>query len=105
MERSYVTAMTLSLNQCHSLLLAERSRDAGVIEAAVNDVLTSNSETNLLEIEMAFRDAGSPVYLIAKPELTVVIGMPAWRSALDRLGTTPRENRYALAGAVNSDQS
>ena len=38
--------MTLSLNQCHSLLLAERSRDAGVIEAAVNDVLTSNSETN-----------------------------------------------------------
>ena len=99
------TAMTLSLNQCHSLLLAERSRDAGVIEAAVNDVLTSNSETNLLEIEMAFRDAGSPVYLIAKPELTVVIGMPAWRSALDRLGTTPRENRYALAGAVNSDQS
>ena len=100
-----LTAMTLSLNQCHSLLLAERSRDAGVIEAAVNDVLTSNSETNLLEIEMAFRDAGSPVYLIAKPELTVVIGMPAWRSALDRLGTTPRENRYALAGAVNSDQS
>ena len=100
-----MATMTLSLNQCHSLLLAEQSRDASVITAAITDVLAANSETNLLEIEMAFRDAGSPVYLIAKPELTVVIGMPAWRNALDRLGTTPRENRYALAGAVNSDQS
>jgi hypothetical protein len=38
------------------------------------------------------------VYLIAKPELTIVIGMPAWRSALDRLGMSSQENRYALAG-------
>ena len=90
--------MTLSLNQCHFLLLAERSRDASVITAAVTDVLAANPETNLLEIEMAFRDAGSPVYLIAKPDLTIVIGMPAWRSALDRLGMTPQENRYELAG-------
>ena len=73
-----MATMTLSLNQCHSLLLAEQSRDASVITAAVTDVLAANSETNLLEIEMAFRDAGSPVYLIAKPELTVVIGMLAW---------------------------
>jgi hypothetical protein len=47
-----------------------------------------------------FRDAGSPVYLIAKPELTIVFGMPAWRSALDRLGMSPLENRYALAGST-----
>ena len=38
-----------------------------------------------LDIEMVFRDAGSRIYLIGKPELTIVIGMPAWRSALDRL--------------------
>ena len=31
-------------------------------------------ETNLLEVEEVFRDAGSPVYLIGKPELTIVIG-------------------------------
>ena len=47
---------------------------------------------------MVFRDAGSPVYLIGKPRLTIVIGMPAWRSALDRLGMTPEQNRQALAG-------
>ena len=64
----------------------------------MTNVLAANPETNLLEIEMAFRDAGSPVYLVAKPELTIVIGMPAWRSALDRLGISPQENRYALAG-------
>jgi hypothetical protein len=45
-----------------------------------------------------FRDAGSSVYLIAEPELTIVIGMTAWRSALDRLGMSPQESRYALAG-------
>jgi len=36
--------------------------------------------------------------LVAKPKLTIVIGMPAWRSALDRLGMSPVENRYVLAG-------
>ena len=49
---------------------------------------------------MVFRDAGSPAYLIGKPELTIVIGMPAWRRALDRLGMSPQENRYALAGTT-----
>ena len=49
---------------------------------------------------MVFRDAGAPVYLIGKPELTIVIGLPARRSALDRLGMSPQENRYALAGTT-----
>ncbi len=49
-------------------------------------MLVANSETNLLEIEEVFRDTSSSVYLIAEPELTIVIGMSAWRSALDRLG-------------------
>jgi hypothetical protein len=38
--------------------------------------------------------------VIAKPEPTIVFGMPAWRSALDRLGMSPLENRYALAGST-----
>jgi Sel1 repeat len=50
--------------------------------------------------------------LIAKPELTIVIGMSAWRSALDRLGMSPQAQivanafvalgRYYLNGIPNS---
>ena len=90
----------LDLHQVHRLLVAERSRDIGVITAAVNDVLATSPEVSPLDIEMVFRDAGSPVYLISKPELTIVIGMPARRSALDRLAMSPQENRYALAGTT-----
>ena len=86
----------LDLHQVR-LLAAERSRDIGGITAAVNYVLATSPEVSPLDIEMVFRDAGSPVYLIGKPELTIVVGMPAWRSALDRLGMSPQENRYALA--------
>ena len=90
----------LDLHQVHRLLVAERSRDIGVITAAVNDVLATSPEVSPLDIEMVFRDAGSPAYLISKPELTIVLGMPAWRSALERLGMSPQENRYALAGTT-----
>ena len=90
----------LDLHQVHRLLAAERSRDIGGITAAVNYVLATSPEVSPLDIDMVFRDAGSPVYLIGKPELTIVVGMPAWRSALDRLGMSPQENRYALAGTT-----
>ena len=90
--------MALSLDQQHALLIAERSRDVGVITAAVNDVLAENPHATLLDIEMAFRDEGSRVYLIAGSTLSVVIGMPAWRAALDRAGLSPETNRMALAG-------
>ena len=70
------------------------------ITEAVDAVLATSPEVSPLDIEMVFRDAGSPVYLIGKPELTIVIGMPARRSALDRLGMSPQENRYALAGTT-----
>ena len=63
----------------------------------MNDVLATSPEVSPLDIEMVFRDAGSPVYLISKPEHTIVISMPAWRRALDRLSMSPQENRYALA--------
>ena len=95
-NRGHPRAM-LDLAQVRTLLLAERSRDVGVITEAVDAVLATSPEVSPLDIEMVFRDAGSPVYLISKPELTIVFGMPAWRSALDRLGMSPQENRYALA--------
>jgi len=86
------------LAQVRTLLIAERSRDVAVLTEAVDAVLATSPEVSPLDIEMVFRDAGSPVYLMAKPKLTIVIGMPAWRSALDRLGMSPQENRYALVG-------
>ena len=92
--------MPLALDQAHALLIAELSRDAATIAEAISAVLAMSLETNLLEVEEVFRDAGSPVYLISKPELTIVFGMPAWRSALDRLGMSPLENRCALAGST-----
>jgi hypothetical protein len=90
--------MLLALDQAHALLIAERSRVVTITEAI--EAVMAMRETNLLEVEEVFRDAGSSVYLIAKPELTIVFGMPAWRSALDRLGMSPLENRYALAGST-----
>ena len=95
-NREHPRAM-LDLAQVRTLLLAERSRDVGVITEAVDAVLATSPEVSPLDIEMVFRDAGSPAYLISKPELTIVFGMPAWRSALDRLGMSPQENRHALA--------
>ena len=74
--------------------------DVAVIAEAVDAVLATSPEVSPLDIEMVFRDAGSPAYLISKPELTIVFGMPAWRSALDRLGMSPQENRYALTGTT-----
>jgi len=78
--------MPLALDQAHALLIAERSRDATKITEAISAVLAANSETNLLEIEEVFRDAGSSVCLIAKPEGHVGLAQGA------------RQNRYALAG-------
>ena len=92
--------MPIALDQAYALFIAQRSREATKITEAISAVLAANSETNLLEIEEVFRDAGSSVYLIAKPELTIAFEMPAWRSALDRLGMSPLENRYALAGST-----
>ena len=91
--------MPLALAQVRDLLVAERSRDPATIAAAISAVMATNTETNLLEVDEVFRDSGSPVYLIAKPELTIVIGMPAWRAALDRLGMSAEMNRQALAGS------
>jgi hypothetical protein len=44
-----------------------------------------------------FHEGGSPVYLIAGPIVSVIIGIPAWRAALTAEGFTPEMNRLALA--------
>ena len=66
--------MPLALDQAHALLIAELSRDAATIAEAISAVLAMSPETSLLEVEEVFRDAGSPVYLIAKPPAS---GSPA----------------------------
>jgi len=74
----------LDLAQVRTLLLAERSRDVAVIAEAVDRIGDERGS------EPARYRNGVPRCRLAhlfdrKPELTIVIGMPAWRSALDRL--------------------
>ena len=57
--------MPLTPKQRHQLLLADRFRDASWITAAIEHLLAANSTVTLLEIEMAFRDAGCATYPIA----------------------------------------
>jgi len=83
--------LPIALDQAHALLIAERSHDATKITEAISAVLAANSETSLLEIEEVFRDAGSSVYLIAEPELTIVIG------GLAQLRSTGLECRHKKA--------
>ena len=89
--------MALSLDQRHALVVADRTRDVDVITAAVAEVLAANRSATLLDVETTFREGGSPVYLIAGPTVSVVIGIPAWRAALAAAGLTPEMNRLALA--------
>ena len=79
------------------MLLADKP---DTVTAAVTEVLAANPDATLFDIEMAFRDAGARAYVIAGPELTIVLGMRAWRAALGRAGVSPEENRAALAGTT-----
>ena len=53
-------------------------------------------ETNLLEVDEVFRDAGL-ASLFDRQARTIDRDLG---SALDRLGMSPQENRYALAGTT-----
>jgi hypothetical protein len=86
--------MSLTPHHLHALLLAERSRDVTTIETAVRDALDAGPGTTLSQIDQVFRDAGSPVYLIAgsgQKFWVVVRGLPALLSALKaaRAGSEP----------------
>ena len=91
--------MPLSVQHCHALLLAARTHDVGVITTVVTEVLAESPETNLFEIEQAFRDSAAAAYLVATTEgFEVVLGIMAMLTAVGKAGVTPAENRSALAG-------
>jgi hypothetical protein len=92
--------MPLSVQHRHALLLADRTHDVGVITTVVAEVLAENPETNLLEIEQAFRDSAAAAYLVATSDgFEVVVGVMAMLTAVGKAGVTSVENRAALAAA------
>jgi hypothetical protein len=92
--------MPLSVQHRHALLLADRTHDVGVITTVVAEVLAENPETNLLEIEQAFRDSAAAAYLVATSDgFEVVVGVMAMLTAVGKAGVTWVENRAALAAA------
>ena len=92
--------MPLSVQHRHALLLADRTHDVGVITTVVAEVLAENPETNLLEIEQAFRDGAAAAYLVATSDgFEVVLGVMVMLAAVGKAGVTSVENRAALAAA------
>ena len=78
------------------LLVADRTGDRHVIAEIVQHVIACG--VTPLEAELALRDGAAHTYLIAGDEkIAIVLGMSAWRKALQRSCTTPERNRAALA--------
>jgi hypothetical protein len=74
-------AALISLQHRHAVLLADRTRDVGIITTVVTEVLEAHPETTPLDIEPALRDAGRQAYLVANNTTAgfeIVLGMPAW---------------------------
>ena len=88
-----ILAAILNPHQRRRLLVADRSRDAGV--AAVTEVLAANPD-----VEIAFGDASAQSYLIACERLSIVFGMQAMLAAVTAAGMTVKQNRAALAGTL-----
>ena len=87
----------LTPKQRHQLLLADRTRDATWIAAAVENLLAADPTATIDEIEAALRDAAGSAYVIGTADrFEVVIGMPAWLAALAEARVTAAENRAAL---------
>lgn len=106
MSESAIVAAMLTALERRNLLRIEQSRDAAAIADAVNQVLADNPDADLLEIEQLLRAAASTAYLVATADgFDVIVGMRNWIAALDKAGRTPEQNRAALSGEVNPDQS
>ena len=93
--------MALSLDERHALLLSDRSRDVGQITVVIEHVLPANSDVNLFDVEMAFRDAARAAYVITGPIKTFHVitgGLPAMLAAVAAAGRSIEKNRAALAG-------
>jgi hypothetical protein len=85
--------MPLSEQHRHAVLLAGRTRDVGVINTVVAEVLMASPGTNLFEIEQAFRDYASAAYLVATTEgFVVVLSAVAMLVAVSKAGMTVEQN-------------
>ena len=92
--------MPLSIQHRHAVLLADRTHDVGVITTVVTEVLAANPETTPLDIETALRAAFGQAYLVANSTTAgfeIVLGMPAWHTALADASMTVEQNWAALA--------
>jgi hypothetical protein len=92
--------MPLSLQHRHAVLLADRTRDVRTVTTVVTEVLEANPDTSPLDIETALRTANGQAYLVANGTpagFQIVLGMPAWHSALPDAGLTVERNWAALA--------
>ena len=90
--------MPLALDQVHRLLVADRTRDPATIRRAIADVMATNPDASLLDVELALRAGAAQAYLIASGAgLSIAFGFAAWRSALDRFGMTAEQNRVMLS--------
>jgi hypothetical protein len=88
----------ITAEQRHQLEVADRTRDIDVIGVIVDDMLVEHPEVTPMDIETALRDAAAQTYLIAHDgEVSIVLGMPDWLTALEHYGMTPEQNRAALA--------
>ena len=97
MKKTILAAMPLDPKQRHKLLLADRTGDAAWITAAIEQLLATDPDVDLLET--VFREAAAKSYLVATDTgFCIVIGVQAWIAELDAAGLTPEQNRQALAG-------
>ena len=90
----------ISASDRHMLLVADRTRDPAVVAAVVESVMADNPAVTLFDVETAFRDGAAHSYIIAGDPFEIVIGMPAWRAALDELGIEPQDNRATLKSTL-----
>ena len=91
----------LNPHQRRRLLVADRSRNAGDVTAAITEVLAANPDADLFDVEITFRDAGAHSYLIAGANTySIVISRQAMLAAVTEAGMTVKQNRAALAGKL-----
>ena len=86
------------------LLLAYRTRDVGQITVVIKRVLAANSDANLFDIELAFRDAACAAYVIAGPSkgLHVVTGgLSAMLAAVTAAERSSLENRASVGSLIS----
>jgi len=87
----------LTPDQRHSLLLADRSRDAEAIRLTVMDVLDENESATLLDCEMCFRDAAAQTYLVMDEDgvLHILIGVQAWLEKMLEVSKQANRDNHA----------